>query len=195
MRASFHCCGTSPPPLQIQTTISSSPPSQGGITVEGDLEQLNGDSVRSDSLSVRQRADGACQLLHRGLDSKRHVLGPLFADEFNVRSGVRRPRLLTYAELWSRFPSRIIVFRCLKKPAWSLSRARVSSFSRTKSQKKAQHGRPCEPSQYFFLASNLHGLSKVLLLRANSPLLNAINNLARCNLRPPISMSCRHLLS
>ena len=26
---------------------------QGGITVEGDLEQLNGDSVRFDSLSVR----------------------------------------------------------------------------------------------------------------------------------------------
>ena len=127
------------PPLEIQTTISSSPPSQSGITVEGNLERLNGDSVRSDSLSVRQRADGACQLLHRGLDSKRHVLGPLIADEFNVRSGVRHPRLLTYAELRSRFPSRTIVFRCLKKPAWSLSRARVSSFSRTKSQKKAQH--------------------------------------------------------
>ena len=48
--------------------IEQSPP-QGGITVEGDLEQLNGDSVRSDSLSVRQRADGVCQLLHRGLNS------------------------------------------------------------------------------------------------------------------------------
>ena len=44
-------------------------PAQGGITVEGDLEQLNGDSVRSNSLSVHQRADGACQLLHRGLNS------------------------------------------------------------------------------------------------------------------------------
>ena len=32
-------------------------PAQGKITVEGDLEQLNGDSVRSDSLSARQRAD------------------------------------------------------------------------------------------------------------------------------------------
>ena len=42
---------------------------QGGITYEGDLEQLNGDSVRSDSLSVRQRVDGVCQLLHRGLNS------------------------------------------------------------------------------------------------------------------------------
>ena len=40
-----------------------------GITFEDDLEQLNGDSVRSDSLSVRQRADSVCQLLHRGLDS------------------------------------------------------------------------------------------------------------------------------
>ena len=44
-------------------------PAQGGITVEDDLEQLNGDYVRSDSLSVRQRADGICQLLHRGLNS------------------------------------------------------------------------------------------------------------------------------
>ena len=44
-------------------------PAQGGITIEGDLEQLNGNSVRSNSLSVRQRADGVCQLLHRGLNS------------------------------------------------------------------------------------------------------------------------------
>ena len=44
-------------------------PAQGGITVEGDLEQLNGDSVRFDSLSGRQRADGVCQLLRRGLNS------------------------------------------------------------------------------------------------------------------------------
>ena len=44
-------------------------PTQGGITVEGDLEQLNGDSVRAESLSVRQRVDGACKLLHRGLNS------------------------------------------------------------------------------------------------------------------------------
>ena len=42
---------------------------QGKITVEGDLEQLKGDSVRSDSLSVRQRADGTCQLLRSGLNS------------------------------------------------------------------------------------------------------------------------------
>ena len=66
MMAYFHCCGTLPP-LQLRTTISSSlrrraePP-----FVEGDLEQLNGDSVRSDSLSVRQRVDGVYQLLHRG---------------------------------------------------------------------------------------------------------------------------------
>ena len=44
-------------------------PVQGGITIEGNLEPLNGDSVRSDSLSVRQRAGGVCQLLHRGLNS------------------------------------------------------------------------------------------------------------------------------
>ena len=42
---------------------------QGGITVEGDLEQLNRDYVRSDSLCICQQADGACQLLHRGLNS------------------------------------------------------------------------------------------------------------------------------
>ena len=45
------------PPPNTNDDIEQSP-AQGGITVEGDLEQLNGDSVRSDSLlSVRQRAD------------------------------------------------------------------------------------------------------------------------------------------
>ena len=38
-------------------------PAQGGITIESDLEQLDGDPVRPDSLPVRQRADGVCQLL------------------------------------------------------------------------------------------------------------------------------------
>ena len=45
------------PPPNTNDDIEHSP-AQGGITVEGDLEQLNGDSVRSDSISVRQRADG-----------------------------------------------------------------------------------------------------------------------------------------
>ena len=40
------------PPPNTNDDIEQSP-AQGGITVEGDLEQLNGDSVRSDSLSVR----------------------------------------------------------------------------------------------------------------------------------------------
>ena len=66
------------------------PPAQGGITVEGDLEQLDGDSVRSDSLSVRQRADGACQLLHRELNSKWHVVGPLVKAFGDVRVEFRR---------------------------------------------------------------------------------------------------------
>ena len=57
-----------PPPPSTGDDIEQSLP-QGGITVECDIEQLNGDSVRSDSLSVRQRADGACELLHRGLNS------------------------------------------------------------------------------------------------------------------------------
>ena len=68
MMVSFPCCDTSPPPPNTNDNIEQSP-AQGGITVEDDLEQLNGDSVRSDSLSVRQRSDGACQLLHRGLNS------------------------------------------------------------------------------------------------------------------------------
>ena len=68
MMASFHCCGNSPPPPNTNDDIEQSPV-QGGITVEGDLKQLNEDSVRPDSLSVRQREDGVCQLLHRGMNS------------------------------------------------------------------------------------------------------------------------------
>ena len=56
------------PPPNTNDDIEQSP-AQGGITVEGDPEQLDGDSVRSDSFSVRQRVDGVCQLLHRGLNS------------------------------------------------------------------------------------------------------------------------------
>ena len=74
MMASFHCY-LAPPP-NTNDDIEQSPV-QGGIAVEGDLEQLNGDSVRSDSFSVHQRADSVCQLLHRGLNSERHVFGPL----------------------------------------------------------------------------------------------------------------------
>ena len=47
-----------PPPNTNDAIVQS--PTHGGIAVEGDLEQLNGDSVRSDSLSVHQRADGVC---------------------------------------------------------------------------------------------------------------------------------------
>ena len=68
MMAYFHCCGTLPPPKKTNGDIEQFP-AQGGIAVEDDLEQLNGDSVGSDSLSGRQRADGVCQLLHRGLNS------------------------------------------------------------------------------------------------------------------------------
>ena len=57
-----------PPTPNTNDDVEQSP-LQSGITVEGYLEELNGDSVRSDSLSVRQRADGVCQLLHRGLNS------------------------------------------------------------------------------------------------------------------------------
>ena len=74
--AYFHCCGTFPLPPNPNDDIDQFP-AQGGITVEGDLEQLNRDSVRFDSLSVRQQAYDACQLLHRGLNSQRHVPGQL----------------------------------------------------------------------------------------------------------------------
>ena len=56
-----------PTPPSTNDDIEQSP-SQGGITIEGKMEQVNGDFVRSDNLSVNQRADGACQLLHRGLN-------------------------------------------------------------------------------------------------------------------------------
>ena len=55
------------PPPNTNDDIEQSP-AQGGIIVEGDLEQLNGDFVWSDSCSVHQRADGGCQLLHLGLN-------------------------------------------------------------------------------------------------------------------------------
>ena len=41
MMASFHCCGTSPPLPKTNDDIEQSP-SHGGITVEGDHQQLNG---------------------------------------------------------------------------------------------------------------------------------------------------------
>ena len=56
------------PPSNTNDDIEQSS-AQGGITVEGYLEELNGDSVRSVSLSDRKRTDGVCQLLHRGLNS------------------------------------------------------------------------------------------------------------------------------
>ena len=62
-------CATSEMPLCYTNDDIEQSPAQGGIAVEGDLEQLSGESVRSVSLSVRQRADGVCQLLQRGLNS------------------------------------------------------------------------------------------------------------------------------
>ena len=67
MMAYFHCYATSPPSKYERRYQQY--PAQGGITVEGDFEEVDEDSVRSDSLSVCQRADGVCQLLHRGLNS------------------------------------------------------------------------------------------------------------------------------
>ena len=72
MMTPFHCY-TPPPSSNTNDDIDQSP-SQGGVTVEGDFEQLNVDPIRSDSLSVRQRADDVCQLLRRGLNSQWHVL-------------------------------------------------------------------------------------------------------------------------
>ena len=84
MMAYFCCCGTSPPPRNTNDDIEQSP-AQGEITLEYDLEQLNGDSVRSDNLSVRQRADDVCQLLHSGVNSLQHVFGPLVKAFCDVR--------------------------------------------------------------------------------------------------------------
>ena len=47
---SFPCYGTPPPNITGDAEQYSS---KGGITVKLDFEQLNGDSVRSESLSVR----------------------------------------------------------------------------------------------------------------------------------------------
>ena len=91
MMASFQCCGISPPPPKTNDDIEQSP-AQGEITVEGDVEQLNGVSVRFDSLSVRQLADAACQLLYRGLSSW-HVIGPLVKAFGDVRVEPRRLRV------------------------------------------------------------------------------------------------------
>ena len=63
----FHCCGTPPPP-NTNDDIEQSP-SQRGIAVEGDLEQLNEDSARFDRLSLCQRVGDTCQLLHSGVNS------------------------------------------------------------------------------------------------------------------------------
>ena len=48
----FHCCGT--PLSPNRNDDIEQPPSQGGITAEGDLDKLR----RPDSLSVPYRADG-----------------------------------------------------------------------------------------------------------------------------------------
>ena len=49
----FSTAAAAPPPPPNTNDDIKQYPSQGGITVEGDdLEQLNGESVRSDSLSV-----------------------------------------------------------------------------------------------------------------------------------------------
>ena len=58
-----------PPSTSKYNDDNEQSPSQGEITVEVDFEQLNGDSVLSDSLSFRQRADRVCRFLHRGLNS------------------------------------------------------------------------------------------------------------------------------
>ena len=53
----------------LQRHLAHPPNTNDGITSEGHLEQLNGDSARSDSLFVHQLADGTSPGLHRSLDS------------------------------------------------------------------------------------------------------------------------------
>ena len=67
--AFFQICGTSP--LSKYNDDSEQSPLQGGIIVEGDLEQLNENSVWSKSLSVRYRtilaacSQATCKRLRR----------------------------------------------------------------------------------------------------------------------------------
>ena len=56
----------------------------------GDLEQLDGNFIRPNSLSVCKRADGICQLLHCRLISQRRFLRPLLEAFGDVRVEVWR---------------------------------------------------------------------------------------------------------
>ena len=62
-----HFCGA-PRPLPNTNDDIEQSPSQGEITIDGDLEQLNGDSVRSNSIFVCQQANGVCYIVYRGLN-------------------------------------------------------------------------------------------------------------------------------
>ena len=57
------------PPLSNKDDGIEQFPSQCDIPFECELTQLTVDSVRSDSVSVRKRANDICQLLHCGLNS------------------------------------------------------------------------------------------------------------------------------
>ena len=47
IRASFYLCGTPPPPPSSTNGDIEQSPTLGGMTIKGDLEKLNGVSVRS----------------------------------------------------------------------------------------------------------------------------------------------------
>ena len=70
MMVYFHYCSAAPrPPPNTNNGDFEQSSAQGGITVEGDIGQLYGDSVLSNRLCVRQRADNTCQLLRLRLNS------------------------------------------------------------------------------------------------------------------------------
>ena len=89
MVASFHSVTEPPPPPSADDDVEQFL-SKGGIILEGDLEQLDGNSIRFNSLSVSSRPGGICQLLRHGLNSQRRVHGPLVEAFGNFRVELRR---------------------------------------------------------------------------------------------------------
>ena len=173
------------PPPNMNDDIEQSPV-QSGITVEGDPEQLNGDSVRYDSVSVRQRADGVCQLLHHGLKAQRHVFGPLvktfcdvrvkpwrlgveesveptdpsFADEFDVP---QEDAVLVFdiCRAAVSLPSQVHRIKVLVKAGLVAFSSACFEFA-NEIPKEAQHGSLAHLPNIF--SSHLHGFSKVAVV-------------------------------
>ena len=154
-------------------------PAQGGITAEGDLEQLNGDSVRSDSLSPMSgwrlsapaswaKLLAACspatvQIKPRrlGVDEGVEPPDPSFADELNI------PQEYALLVFDVRRPAVSVPFPVHR--FWILVEAGLVVFSSAcfefadEVSKEAQHGHLANLPKIF--SSHLHDLSKVDVVR------------------------------